>query len=99
MRDLPMQDARRLVEAGAGLHQHLADPLVLEADPAFEHIDELRMAVVHVPFAVRRPAGARPDHVRDQLAARSATDTEVAVLEVVAQPAPFELRADRKSVV
>src|SRR5512146_1778640 len=46
-----------------------------------------------MPLAVRRLAGAGPDHVRDQLAARRAADAEVAVLEVIAQSALFDFRA------
>jgi len=80
-------DAGRLVEAGTRLHLHLADTLVLEHGRALEHIDELHLAVVPVPLAVRRLAGSRPDDVRDHLAARRPPDAEVAILEVGAQSA------------
>ena len=93
MSELAVADVGRLVEAAAGFHQHLADALVLEAHPPLEHVDELHLAVVRVPLAVRRLPGARADHVRHHAAARGALDAEVAVLEVAAQPAAGELRA------
>ena len=49
-----MADPGRLVEAAARLHPHLADALVFEQRPAFEHIHELQVAVVPVPLAMRR---------------------------------------------
>jgi len=91
--DLAVADARRLVEAAPGLHHHAADAFVLEQHPPLQHVDELHVAVVRVPFAVRRLPAARADHVRDHLAAGGAPDAEVAVLEVAAQPAARELRA------
>ena len=90
---LAVADVRRLVEAAAGLHPHFADALVLEQHPALEHVHELHLAIVRVPFAVRRRAGPRADHVRHHLAARRALDAEVAVFEVAAQPAAREPRA------
>jgi len=90
--DLAVADSRRLVEAGPGLHAHPADALVLEHRPALEHVDELHVAVVAVPPAVRRLARARADHVRHHLAASGAPDAEVAVFEVIAQAALRELR-------
>src|SRR5258706_14144434 len=92
MRELAMADARRLVEAGAGLHQHLADAFVLHPHPALHHVDELHAAIVVVPVAVRRLAWPRADNVRDHPAARGALDAEIAVLEIAAQPALRELR-------
>jgi len=92
MPELAVADARRLVEAAAGFHPHLADALVFEQHPAFQHVDELQLAVVRVPFAVRRLARPRADHVRHHLAARRALDAEVAVLEIAAQAAARELR-------
>jgi len=91
--DLAVADARRLVEAAAGAHGDLADALVLEFHPALQHVDELHAAIVQVPFAVRRPSGARADDVGDKLAARGFADAEVAVLEVAAQAAALEFRA------
>jgi len=91
--DLAVADARRLVEAAPGLHHHPADALVLEQHPALEDVHELHLAVVRVPFAVRRLAGTRADHVRDYLAAGGALDAEVAILEVAAQPAAREFRS------
>jgi len=91
--DLAVADARRLVEAAAGLHHHPADALVLEQHPALEHVHELHLALVRVPFAVRRASGARADHVRHHLAAGGALDPEVAILEVAAQAAAREFRA------
>jgi len=91
--DLAVADARRLVEAAPGLHHHPADALVLEQHPALENVHELHLAIVRVPFAVRRASGARADDVRDHLAAGRALDAEVAVLEVAAQPAAREFRA------
>ena len=93
MAQLAMKNIRRLVEAAAGLHPHLADAFILEQHPALQHVDELHPAVVRVPLAVRRLARARADHVRDDLVARGALDAEVAVLEIGAQPAARELRA------
>jgi len=86
--ELAVADSRRLVEAAARLHPHLADALVLEQRPALEHIYELQLAVVPVPLSVRRPGGAGADDVRDDLAARGALDAEVAIFEVAAQAAP-----------
>src|SRR5687767_10820269 len=93
MPELAVADARRLVEAAAGFHHHLADTLVLEEHPALEHVYELHLAVVRVPFAVRRLSRTRADHVRHHLAAGRALDAEVAVLEVAAQPAALEFRS------
>src|SRR6185503_7763454 len=92
MREFAMADARRLVEAGSGFHQHLADALVLHPDPALYHVDELHVAVVIMPVPVRCLARPRTDDVSDRPAARGALDAEVAVLEVSAQPAPREFR-------
>jgi hypothetical protein len=86
-------DPGRLVEAASRFHLHLPDAFVLEQHPALEDVDELHFDVVRVPFAVRRLAGACPDHVRDYLAAARALDPEVAVLEVAAQAPAAELRA------
>jgi len=91
--DLAVADARRLVEAGPGLHHHPADAFVLEQHPALEDVDELHLAVVRVPFAVRRASGAGADDVRNHLAASGALDAEVAIFEVAAQPAAREFRA------
>jgi len=87
MPDFAVPDAWRLVEAASRAHGHLADALVLEFHPALQHVDELQLAVVQVPLAVRRLPGARADHVRDDLAAGGAPDAEVAVLEITAQAA------------
>jgi len=91
--DLAVADARRLVEAAPGLHHHPADALVLEQHPALEDVHELHLAIVRVPFSVRRTSGARADDVRDHLAAGRSLDAEVAVLEIAAQPAAREFRA------
>src|SRR2546425_10082411 len=88
-----MADARRLVEAAAGLHQHFAHALVLEPHPAFQHVDELHRDVVVVPFAVRRSSRPRADDMGHHLALRCTLDAEVAVLEVAAQAATLELGA------
>src|SRR5258708_28468715 len=93
MADLAVLDARRLVEAAARLHHHPADALVLEQHPPLEHVHELQIAVVAVPFAVRSLAGTGADDVSDDLAARGALDPEVPVLEVASQPAPQKRRA------
>src|SRR5258706_6460325 len=93
MTDFAMADARRLVEAAAGAHGDLADVLILEFDPALQHVDELHAAVVQVPLAARRLARSRANHVRDDFAARCALDAEVAVFEVTAQPAAREFCA------
>ena len=92
MPELAVADARRLVEAAAGLHHHAPHALVLEEHPALEDVHELQLAVVRVPFAVRRASGPRADHVREDPAAGRAPDAEVAILEVAAQPAARELR-------
>ena len=44
-----MAHARGLVHAGAGLEQDLADPVVVEPDPARENIDQLPVEGVPVP--------------------------------------------------
>jgi len=93
MAEFAVADARRLEEAASRPHLHLADALVLEQHPAFEHVHELDLAIVRVPFAVRRLARPCTDHVRHDLAARGALDAEVAVLEVAAQAAAREPRA------
>jgi len=85
--DLAVPDPRRLVEAAAGFHHHLACAFVFEQYPTLQHVHELQLAIVSVPFAVRRLAGPGADHVRDDLAARRARDAEVAVFEVAAQAA------------
>src|SRR5262245_60970884 len=92
VRDLAVADARRLVETSAGAHRALPDALVLELHPALEHVDELHVAVVVVPLAVRCLARQRLDHVRDHLAAGGTFDAEVAISEVAAQAASLELR-------
>src|SRR6185436_14782485 len=92
MADLAVADARRLIEAGAGLHRDAADSLVLEHRRALQHVDELDVDVVPVPLAVRRLLRPRADDVRHHLAARGLLDAEGAVLEIAAQPAARELR-------
>jgi len=91
MLELAVANARRWVEAAAGFHRHLADAFVFEQHPALQHVDELHVDIVVVPFAVRRLAGTRADDVRHHLALGSALDAEVAVLEVAAQSASLEL--------
>jgi len=93
MFELAVADVRRLVETSPRAHLHLADAFVLEQHPALEHVHELHLAIVRVPFAVRRLARPRADHVRHHLAARRALDAEVAVFEVAAQSAAREPRA------
>src|SRR2546425_12322113 len=88
-----MADARRLVEAAAGLHQPFADALVLEPPPAFQHVDELHRDVVVVPFAVRRSSRPRADDMGHHFPLGRALDAEIAVFEVTAQSAPLEFRA------
>jgi len=91
--DLAVADERRLVEAASRLHHHAAYALVFEQHPALQDVHELHLAIVGVPFAVRRFSAPRADHVRDDLAAGGALDAEVAVLEIAAQAAARELRA------
>ena len=93
MPDLAVADVGRLVEAGAGLHQHAAEAFVLEQRPALQHVDELHAAIVHVPFAVRRFLRAGADDVRHHLALGRALDAQIAILEIAAQAAALELRA------
>jgi len=90
--ELTVADARRLVEAAPSLHQHLADPLVLEEYPALQYVHELGVTGMLVPLAVRCLARARAYNVRDHLAARGAPDPQVAVFEVAAQAAFLEFR-------
>jgi len=91
--DLAVEDAGRLVEAASRFHHHLSDAFVFEQRPAFQHVDELQLAIVSVPLAVRRLLRPRPDDVRHHLPPRGAPDAEVAVFEITAQPAARELRA------
>jgi hypothetical protein len=91
MPELAMADAWRLVEAAPGFHHHAPDAFVLEEHPAFQHVHELHVGIVVVPFAVRRFAGSRAYHVRDDLALRRAPDAEIAILEVAAQAPALEL--------
>jgi len=91
--DFAMADARRLVEAAAGFHHHFSDTFVLEQHPALEHVDELHVRRVVVPFTMGRAARPRADDVGHDLALRRALDAEIAVLEVVAQAAPLEFSA------
>ena len=53
MSDFAVADIGRLVEAAPRVHHHPADALVLEQRPAFQHVHELHVAIVPVPFAVR----------------------------------------------
>jgi len=89
---LAMKNFRRLVEAAAGFHPYLADAFVLEQHPALQHVDELHLAIVRMPLAMRRLARPRADYVRDDCAARRALDAEVAVFEITTQAAARELR-------
>src|SRR3954467_3511244 len=91
MPELAMADARRLVETAPGLHHHAPDALVLEQHPALQHVDELHIGIVAVPFAMRRLAGSRANDVRDDLALRRALDAEIAIFEVAAQAPALEL--------
>jgi len=75
--ELAVADARRLVEAAAGLHPHSSDAFVLEQHPALQHVDELHGDVVVVPFAVRRLARARADDVRHHFPLGRALDAEI----------------------
>jgi len=89
---LAVPDARRLVEAAAGLHQHFAHALVLEQHPAPEHVHELQRAVVQMPLAVRRLSRPGADHVSDHLASRRPLDAQVAILEIASETSFFERR-------
>ena len=91
MPELAMADARRLVEAAPRLHHHAPDVLVLEEHPALQHVHELHVGIVGVPFAMRRLACSRADDVRDDLALGRALDAEIAILEVAAQAPALEL--------
>src|SRR5690606_31593983 len=95
MGELPMPDAGRLVHAGAGFHQHLADALVLEAGPAAQHVDELQADLVAMPLAGRVGAFAGTDHVHDRMAVGGIADAEVTVLEILPQPVGVELAVAR----
>jgi len=90
MLDLAMANARRLVEAAAGFHHHFSDAFVFEQHPALEHVDELHVRRVVVPFAMGRAAGPRADDMGHDLALGRTLDAEIAVFEVVAQAAPLE---------
>jgi hypothetical protein len=90
---LAVADARRLVEAGAGLHRDAADAFVLEHRRALQHVDELHVDVVPVPFAVRRLLRPGADDMRHHLSPRGALDPQVAIFEVAAQAAAAEFRA------
>ena len=80
-----------LVNAGAGLQQHLAHPLVPEAYPALEHIDELDVERMGVLVAAGMGAGHGLDHMGADPAAGRLGDAEVAVDEEVPQALSLEL--------
>src|SRR4051812_16784988 len=95
MPELAMANARWLVEAASRFHLHAPDALVLEEHPAFQHVHELHVGIVAVPFAVRRLARSRADDVRDDPAFRRALDAEIAILEIAAQAPALELSIAR----
>ena len=95
MPQLAMANARRLVEAGPRLHHHAADAFVLEQHPALQHVDELHIGIVAMPFAMRRLAGSRADDVRDDFSFRRPLDAEIAILEIAAQSPALELSIAR----
>lgn len=84
--DFAMPDAWRLVEARSRLHQNFANAFVFKFGPALQHIYKLHVAVMPVPFTVRRFARKRANHVAHHFASRGAVDAQVAILEVAAQP-------------
>src|SRR3954470_9250727 len=91
MPELAMADAGWLIKAAPRLHHHAADVLVLEEHPALQHVHELHIGIVAVPFAVRLLARSRADDVRDALALGRALGAEIAIFEVAAQAPALEL--------
>lgn len=92
--DFPMPDARRLVEARSRLHQNFANAFVFKFGPALQHVHELHVAIMPVPFTVGRFAGQGTDHMAHHFSSRGASDAQVAILEVAAQPL-FKARPSR----
>ena len=88
-----MESMEQFIGTQAVSARHAFDTAALELHPAIQHVDELQLAVVPVPLAVRRLARAGADDVRHHPALGRLLDAEVAVLEVASQAALFEARA------
>jgi hypothetical protein len=87
-----MADAGRLMDAGAGLQQHVADTFVVELDPTLQHIHQLEGDVVMMPFAERRRPRNRADHVSDDRAVGRIENPQVPIFEERPETSSLECR-------
>jgi hypothetical protein len=85
--ELGVPDAGRLMHARARVEGHFAHALVVELDPALEHVHELELHFVVMALRQSFRAGHGADDVRDGAARGCLLDAEVAVLEERAQSA------------
>src|ERR1700730_812338 len=92
MRHLGMADARRLMDARAGLGGDLADALVVEFHPAAQDVIHLEVEIVLVPAEAGMAARLGADDMRHGAPAGGGGDAEVAILEAGSQPAIAEDR-------
>src|ERR1700730_2523694 len=90
MRHFHVPDTRRLMDAGAGLGEDFADALVVEFDPALDHVVHLKIQRMLVPAGAPVMGGLRPDDMRHGASARRLLDPEVAIDEERSQPPVFE---------
>ena len=95
-----MSDPRRLHDRRSGLEPYAPDAVVLELDPAAQHVDELEIERVVMALAGDLGCAAGADDVRADAPAGRRGDAEIAVREERAQPGvPVGIArmADRKS--
>src|SRR5882762_524487 len=81
MRQFDMPDPRRLVHAGAGLERDLSNAFVAELHPALEHIHQLKLNFVMMPFRLRMRPRLGTDDVGKHQAIGGVAYAEIAVLE------------------
>src|SRR6266853_1020435 len=90
MRHLLVSDTGRLMYAGAGLCKDCPDDLVIESDPALDHVVHLKVKRMLVPARAYVMGCLGPNHMRHGASARRILDPEVAIDEERAQPAILE---------
>src|SRR5260370_36969759 len=95
MRHFLVPDTRRLMDARARLGEDFADTLIVEFDPALDHVIHLKVQRMLVPAGAPVMGGLGPDNMRHGATARRFLAAKAAIDEERSQPAILEAGALR----
>src|SRR5689334_24046238 len=87
MRDLDETDTGRLMDAGAGLGQHLAGPFIAKADPALDDVVHLEVERMTMPTGAATMSGLGANDMRQNTTSGCLLDPQIAIDKEGAQPA------------